>query len=98
MGLDAEIRARLEEIIDNILRDKAGIEKSISVTLEAQGIEASLETILSFIAGDTFGVTTGMYYLKHGRSLNEDEMLHYLQILKRRAWELRQAFISTRII
>ena len=96
--MDPEIRVKLEEFLDIILSDRDKFKKSFSIVLEDQGIEANLETILSFIAGDTFGVTTGMYHIKHERSMNVDEMSDYLQILKRRAWELRQAFIGTRII
>jgi len=96
--LDTVIRAGLEKSIDDILKDIEDSEKTYSIILEAQGIESSLETILSFIAGITFGRTSSAYIIKHGRQMNKDEMIAFVQLLKRRAWEIREAFIRTRII
>ena len=96
-GLDSEIRAALEESIDNFLEDAEGSEKIISIILEAQGIEPNLETLLSFIVGNAWGLMIAFYTTRYQRGMNDDESKDFIQVMKRRAWELRQAFIGTRI-
>ncbi len=91
------MRLLLEESIDNFINDPVETEKISSIVLEAQGIDSNFDTILSFINGSAWGLTMAFYFSKHKRPMNENESLDFLELMKRRASELRQAFIDTRI-
>ena len=97
MGLTDEARSYLESNIDMMLSDPDWWERNISNLLQRQGIEATLETILSYISGMLGGHVDGFYQSHYSRKITNDEWLEFDQIMKRRAWEIRQAFISTRI-
>jgi hypothetical protein len=94
--LDDEVRLSLEKSIDNFIKTPVESEKTASNILEAQGIEPNLETILSLIAGTALGITFAFYRKKFNRDINRDECIDLIQLIKRRAWELREAFIETR--
>lgn len=95
--MDKDVRIKLEKEVDSILKDPKWVEETFSSALRAQGIEPNLETILSFITGLLVGIADGVYFLKFSRSMNSDEIVELVELLKRRAFEIRQAFISTRI-
>ena len=97
MSLDRVIRLSLEETIDNFIKTPVESEEIVSILLEAQGIEPNLDTILSLIAGTAWGLATGFYLKKYKRIMNKDENIELIQLIKRRAWELREAFIEKRI-
>ena len=96
-GLDKDARTYLEAQFDEMLKDPKSYEESFSIILEGQGIEPNLESMLSLVAGYILGGLVNFYHLKYRRMLNDDEKSDLLQIMKRRAWELRQAFIGIRI-
>jgi len=96
LKLDRKIRAAFEEAIDNFIKEPDS-EENISVILQAQGIEPNLETVLSFIAGTAWGLVQGYYVTRHGRMMKTEENEEFIQLMKRRAWELRQAFLSLRM-
>ena len=96
-GLDRDARSLVEMEIDGALKDSVNYEKNIRTVLRVQGIEPNLETVLSFITGLIWGRLIGFYSSKYHRHLNRGEMREVSQLLKRRAFELRQVFISTRI-
>jgi hypothetical protein len=95
--LDNTARVMVEQIIDNIMQDPIVAEETYRFILKKQGIEPNLETILSFITGLLNGAVEGFYTFTHERLLNSDERNRLAELLKRRAFELRQAFMSTRI-
>lgn len=97
MGLNDNLRTALEKSIDNFLKNPEGSEKNVSGVLIKQGIEPKLDTILSFLVGNAFGFVLSWYATKHQRTPTSDEFDDFNQLMKRRAWELRQAFIGTRI-
>ncbi len=97
-GLEEDVRAAVEKNVESIIKNPKKAETMFSLFLTAQGIEPNLETILSFINGLLFGMTNDMTVIKYHRSLeSEEEIIEIVNLLKRRAWEMRQAFINTRI-
>jgi len=97
LSLDNEIRLSLEKTIDHFIKTPVESEKNASLILETQGIEPNLEAILSSIAGTAWGFTQAFYIVKYSRNMNEDELIDFYQLMKRRARELREAFIEPRI-
>jgi len=97
VGLDLDARIGLESTIDKILKDAENWELTFKEVLRTQGIEANLETVLSLIIGALLGQTAQYYIDKYDRRLNKDETKDFEDILKRRAWELRQTFIELRM-
>jgi len=96
-GLDDRARIALESCIDDTFKDLEGYEESVSLILREQGIEPDLESILSFIAGFLNGLAHAYYLREYDRPMNDIELDDLSKIMKRRAWELRQAFMSTRV-
>ncbi len=96
-GLDGDARSVLENSVDMILKNPKEFEIMYSNALREQGIEPNLETLLSHITGVLFGIVSGVCVFKHKRSLYPEEVNELITLLKRRAFEIRQAFISTRI-
>jgi len=97
VGLDQDARIGLETTIDNILKDAENWDRIFREILRTQGIEANLETVLSLIIGALLGQTVQYYIDKYKRRLNNDETKDFEDILRRRAWELRQTFILVRM-
>ncbi len=87
----------LESTIDKILKDSENWELTFKEVLRTQGIEANLESVLSLIIGALLGQTAQYYIDKYNRRLDRDETQDFEDILKRRAWELRQTFIELRM-
>ena len=96
-GLDDTIRLALEKTIDRHINDPKSIEKELSSILIIQGIEPNLETNLSFLFGIFYGMTISYYASKYSRYMYEAETSNFLEIIKIRSWELRQAIMRTRI-
>ena len=97
-NLTSNARILFEENMDNIVDDAENSEIAISNHLKSQGIEPNLETILSHINGFMSGLIWHYYEVNHNRILNPDEQRDLSNLLKRRAFELRHAFVSLRII
>ena len=95
--VDEHARAWLEKQVDIVMNDPKKFEDLYSLILQAQGIEPTLETILSSISGYMLGYVTSMFIVKYGRDMTSEEEATYLQLLKRRAWEMREALLNTRI-
>ena len=96
-GLDKEARSNIEDTVDLLLKDPKKYEVSYSEALKKLGIEPSLETVLSFSSGYILGLTAGHIISRYKRIMKIEEVTEFLNLMKRRAWELRQAFIGTRI-
>lgn len=97
LSLDEEIRGAFEKVFDNHLKDPKKTEEVCRIILEVQLIEPNLETILSFIAGQSFGWLNAMYIDKFKRYMNREESFAFIELMRRRAWELREAVMRTRI-
>lgn len=95
--LDDEVRILVEKNIDAIIKKPKEIEEAYRFILREQGIQPNLETILSFITGMLAGIADSFYRFKYERLTNLDEKDELIELLKRRAFELRQAFIGARI-
>jgi len=96
-GFDADARRALEQDVDSVLKDPRTVESNSTLLLRGVGIEPSLETILSYITGMITGRVHAIYRTKYNRELNRDEARELIDLLRRRAWEIRQAFIAARI-
>lgn len=94
---ETDSRSLIERTIDRILKDPKEMEKNIRWALGAQGIEPNLETVLSFITGTVWGGVCVFLHFRYNRTMNSDEQEELIELLQRRAFELRQAFVSTRI-
>jgi len=95
--LNKEARSMIETEVDFYLKNPKTVEERARMVLRAQGIEPNLETVLSFIVGWLMAQVSMFYHVRHKRDISRDEFTELVQLLKRRAFELRQAFISTRI-
>lgn len=95
MSFDKKLRLAIEETIDNLLKE--GTEENVRSILIEQGIEPTLETVLSHIAGTIFGLANGYYAAGYKRPMNTDEGMELLKFIKRRVYELREEFVKTRI-
>lgn len=95
--LDDDARVALEANIDDFISKPKDTERAYSIALREQGIEPNLETILAYITGMLTGVVYGVYLWKYERLLKPDELKVLIGLLKRRAFELRLAFMDTRI-
>ena len=71
--------------------------KIFTLMLAASGIEPNLESILSVIVGYLYGLAELWYASSYLRHINDDEFAEVIKLIKRRAWEMRQAFISTHL-
>jgi len=97
MTLDPPLRVALEEAFDSFIREPKKYEKGFSTLLRMVGIEPNLDSILSFISGCMYGCMIAYYRNSYRRSPTKEEYRAFNEWIKRRAWELRQAFIGTRI-
>ena len=95
--LDETVRMWLEREVDKVIKDPKNFENFYSLILQGQGIEANLETVLSFLTGFLTGYIQAMYAVKYDREIKTEELAELIKILKRRAFEMRSAFIGTRI-
>ena len=95
--LDEDARIMVEKNIDIVIKEPKKYEEAFRSILKVQGIEPNLETILSFIIGLLAGMADGIYVFKYERTTNADEKKELMELLNRRAFEMRQAFVSIRI-
>jgi hypothetical protein len=93
--IDVAIRNKIELAIDNMLKDPQKVYDEISTMLSKQGIEPDLDAILSAISGYFWGRVKAEYLDKFKRDLNEDEKTDFNELMGRRAWELREAFMGS---
>jgi len=96
-SLTDEARIVLEKNIDNILKKPEAAEEIYSIVLREHGIEPNLETVLSFITGFLTGIMQHFYIVAYNRSLNPNEIKTLIALMKRKAFEMRMAFLETRI-
>ena len=92
--MDKDARVVLETNIDYVLKDPSGWEKTVKYSLSQSGIEADLEQVLAFTAGDLFGIFYLFIMQKMNRKPTPKEFDEFSDIMKRRAWEIRQALIK----
>lgn len=97
MNVDDDAKNFLEKYIDAIFKEHEDFEDIFRNILCGQGIEPNLETILSYIIGNVIGFLDGFYLSKHNRTMNVNERKELIDFLKSRAFQLRQAFASTRV-
>ena len=95
--LDKEARMVVEQNVDSIIKYPKRTEEAFRKSLISQGIQPNLETVLSMITGFIEGLVESNYIVRHGRHLEDDERNDLNELLNRRAFEIRQALISTRI-
>ncbi|KPV65361.1 MAG: hypothetical protein AOA65_0223 [Candidatus Bathyarchaeota archaeon BA1] len=96
--LDKDVRLSIEEQIDNIYNNATKWEELIRAWLSEQGIEPNLETVLSTVVRLTLGQAYQRIEDKFGRAWTKKEAEAISALLKRRAFELRHRFLSTRIV
>lgn len=95
--LDPRVRNLLEETVDFVLKNPKEVESTFAFMLHAMGIKSNLEAILSFTTGLLFETVQATYATTYHRSLDKEEIFEVASLLKRRAWEIRQAFLFERV-
>ncbi len=96
-GLTIEARALFEKNMDSFINNAEETEFFILQSLQAQGIEPNLETVLSHISGFVNGTIWSFYHNKYHRFPNPGEVTDLIKLVKRRSNELRAALMSSRI-
>lgn len=96
-SLDRTAREFLEENIDDMMNRPEEFERGYREALQEMGIEPNLETILSFISGFLQGLVWDYYLRVKHREMNPEETKDLVKLMKRRAFELRHAFLFTRV-
>ena len=95
--LDEGARLIVEKNIDAVIQTPKKAEATFRTSLILQGIQPNLETILSMITGFLEGLVNSYYVHRHNRPMTDDEQNDFNTLLSRRAFEMRQAILSTRI-
>jgi len=90
--LDPKTRMIIEVLIDNMIKDSKIVEAGAINDLHAMGIDTNLETCLAYITGTIIGAT----YIAGPQKDSQQAMEEIRNILRRRAWELRETFIKSR--
>lgn len=93
--LDARLRSILETNIDTVMNEPDKSMKAFNLILKDSGIEPNLESVLSAIVGYIYGIADLWYITNYKKNIPDDEFVEVVKLMKRRAWEMRQAFIST---
>jgi len=92
--LDRRIRLHIEETIDQVLSGTF-TEIEFNTILTELGIEANLETSLSFLTGLILGLTMAQSAILYGEARTED-IKGSADVLSRRVMELRQYYLQSR--
>jgi len=87
----------IEKMIDSWMKDPKTTEKIYRFILEKQGIKPNIETVLSILTGIIIGASESVYSVRYKRLMNVVERKELTELMNRRASELRQALLSTRI-
>lgn len=95
--LEDDIRVAVEKEIDKFLKEPKEYENAFRNILTAQGIEPNLETVLSYLTGVLYGFADGLYLEKYRRPMTLEEGEELMSLLRRRAFEIRESIIGTRI-
>ena len=94
---DEKLRILLEKHIDDVLEDPEVYEEVFKKSLMIMGIEPNLETILAHSTGIIMGRLLTRSRMT-AREMNQAKIVQDAWIiLRRRAYEMREAFLSTRI-
>lgn len=96
-ALDTGARSMLEEMVDSILKRPKDTESGFRSYLKAIGIEADLEAVLSFIAGYLYGSLRAWTGVSYRRAPNAEELNEFISLIRRRASEIREVFLSERV-
>jgi len=82
MTLPNEVKARLEEGINEWLLNFDGIAEGGMIFLEKIGIEPNLETLLSYTAGVLDSIVGSFIHAQHDRGMNEEEDEEMIELIK----------------
>ena len=90
------LRGALKKSIDNFIRYPQKNKTLITEILKRQGIEPTLEAILSYHTGFLYGIITRQFSRVHERMPNTDERRTITDIIKGRMREMREALVDPR--
>ena len=97
MVLNDEVRVEFETFMDDTIEDATDVMEWATSTLVQMGIEPDLDSIISYISGYTWGQC-----LWHHKSLRievtEEIEQEFMKIMSRRAWELREAILRSKMV
>ncbi len=93
--MENQVRVEFEKFIDKIEKDPETYHQTVKNSLYIFGIEPDLDSILSYISGAAW--TNFEWHNKYLNIEITDEIENeFIEIMRRRAWELRQVFIRLR--
>ena len=95
--MDKDLRRWLEDNIEYILKNPNQTEEIFSIVIKMMAIEKGVDAIISFLVGWLMGCAETTFFSKYTRSISVNERTEVLELLQRRAREIREAFMSTRI-
>jgi hypothetical protein len=82
MALPNEVKARLEEGIDEWLLNFDEIAEEGMIFLEKIEIEPNLETLLSYAAGVLDSIFSGFIHAQYDRGMNAEEDEEMIELIK----------------
>jgi len=92
MTLPNEVKARLEEGIDEWLLNFDEIAEAGMIFLEKIGIEPNLETLLSYTAGVLDSLVGSFIHAQYDRGMNAEEDEEMIELIKRKIPALELKF------
>ena len=92
MTLPNEVKARLEEGIDEWLLNFDEIAEAGTIFLEKIGIEPNLETLLSYAAGVLDSIVGSFIHAQYDRGMNEEEDEEMIELIKEKIPALELKF------
>lgn len=95
--LSEDVRLFIEEQFDHFYNEPDEWLEAASRVLSEQGIEPNLENILSYLVGMTLGEVSEYIKNKFNRAWTNEEARAISELMARRALEIRQQFLSTKL-
>jgi len=92
--ITSELRAILERSMDFVLKTPKGALKMSGEVLAAARGRVDLETKMSFVAGIIWGAVLAYYANRLQRDSSRDEYAELLDLVQRRLFEVRLAFLG----
>jgi len=93
--MENQVRVAFEKYIDGMIKDSEHRLKTIVNFLQEFGIEPNPENILSYISGNAWGQFS-WHHIQLDIEMTLEMEDEFVEIMRRRAGELREVFFRTR--
>lgn len=95
--LSEDVRLFIEKQFDHFYSEPDEWLEAANRVLSEQGIEPGLENILSYLVGMTLGEVSEFIKNKFNRAWTNEEARAISELMARRALEIRQQFLATKL-